>query len=88
MRERLWGRRRGDDPTAEWHAILDKARMTTVCGTPLEPPYETRTDDPGFRDPACAQCFARATDLVGVEEVDRDARELGRRGDVVMRQPG
>ena len=88
MRESLWARSREkpDGVTAEWHAILDRARMTTICGVTIVPPYETRADDPGFRDPACAQCFVRATDLVRVEERDRDAGELGRGEDVVVRE--
>jgi hypothetical protein len=69
MRERLWARTQtASGGAAEWHAILDRSRMTTVCGTRIEPPYETRSDAPGFRDPGCAQCFQRATGLIGIEE--------------------
>ena len=74
MRESLWARSREkpDGVTAEWHAILDRARMTTICGVTIVPPYETRADAPGFRETACAQCFSRATDLIGIEETARD----------------
>ena len=60
MREPTWARNR-DDTTAEWHALLDESRLITVCGSRLEPPVEKRTTEPGFRDAACAQCYARAT---------------------------
>jgi len=74
MRESLWARSREkpDGVTAEWHAILDRARMTTICGVTIVPPYETRADAPGFRETACAQCFSRATDLIGIEGSRRE----------------
>ena len=84
MRGETWARRQGST-LDEWHALIDEQRLITVCGTTLDGPVERRTEPPGFRDPACAQCYTRATDLVGVEELDRDARELRRRGDVVVR---
>ena len=60
MRVPSWARTR-DDTTAEWHALLDEARLITVCGSTLRAPVDKRSDAPGFRDAACAQCYARAT---------------------------
>ena len=72
MRGQTWARsRREAGPAAEWHALLDDARLLTVCGATLEAPVETRDQPPGFKDAACAQCFARATDLGEVFRQER-----------------
>ena len=52
-----WARRQGE----EWHALMNEARLVTVCGMTLEPPVEKRESAPSFRDAACAQCYVRAT---------------------------
>ena len=58
---RPWARERTGD--AEWHLLLDEARLGTVCGATLQPPVEKRDEPPGFRDAACPQCYVRATDV-------------------------